>query len=139
MALLGANRLADAIALYREAVVVGNVKSQYVDEAGSADSSRSFLPAQLDLHRFPAELAKLAVLTELLDSSIRPPKEEGLVVVTGTGNHSPGGKAILQEVVLDWLKNDLGLDALEGDAARTPGRLWLPQKALNSLALTEDE
>ncbi|CAE8668005.1 unnamed protein product, partial [Polarella glacialis] len=70
LALLSVGRLPDALALYREAVNCGDLQPSWsasTEDNSRPPGSRAFPAARLDLHRFPVELAKLAVLAELVD------------------------------------------------------------------------
>lgn len=107
LVLLEAGLDAGALRLYREALEAGYTKPQHAVEANV-----------LDLHGHSAALAKLAVRAELLErlcATCQPKSARGahgdLVVVTGRGNNSMAGEAVLLPEVLGMLREDLGLPA----------------------------
>ncbi|CAE7298213.1 unnamed protein product, partial [Symbiodinium sp. CCMP2456] len=126
MALAAAGRTAEALCVVRHAEDLGLVSG-----AWEADANPRLPEADVDLHRFPAELARFAVLAAVLDAAIDPSRKRGLVFVTGRGTH--GGTAVLKAVVGECLK-DFGLAVEEGDAEGTDGRLWLPPHVLQCIA-----
>ncbi|CAE6964618.1 unnamed protein product [Symbiodinium sp. CCMP2592] len=130
MALATAGRTAEALCVVRHAEDLGLVSG-----AWQADANPTLPEADVDLHRFPAELARFTVLAAVLDAAIDPSRKRGLVFVTGRGTH--GGTAVLKAVIGECLK-EFGLAVEEGDAEGTDGRLWLPPHVLQCLAF-EDE
>ncbi|CAK9101321.1 Pentatricopeptide repeat-containing protein [Durusdinium trenchii] len=121
-ALLNCGRLAEALALYREAEDNG-LNAQWLDTG-------RFPSADLDLHCFPVELAKLAVMRQLLDLALQGPRSSGLLLVTGAGRH--GGRPVLAPRLRPWLE-ELGLPVEDGDWFGTTGRLFLSETALEEL------
>eukprot|EP00439_Symbiodinium_sp_Y106_P087143 s78_g40.t1 len=98
--------------------------------------------ALIDLHGLPVEVAKIAVQVALEDLLLGPPtgkapakdgiKELGdFIIVTGVGNNSPGGIAVVRPAVIALLREELQIRVLE---TRTdgPGRLRVPASELRS-------
>ncbi|CAE8649770.1 unnamed protein product, partial [Polarella glacialis] len=86
-----------------------------------------------DLHDLQPEEARLAVCAALLDAMLLPAgalesPSYGLVVVTGRGGHSEGGKSVLQPAVLSLLEEELGLAAFV--EPHNPGRVRVPCEEL---------
>eukprot|EP00434_Breviolum_minutum_P000164 symbB.v1.2.000139.t1/scaffold16.1/size461936/13 len=103
--LLCSGRMPEALAFYRDAEDQGHATAEYLE-------SGRFPTADLDLHCFPVELAKLAVLTEILDAAGGGPRRSpGLLLVTGRGSHQ--GQAVLGPLLREWLEDDLGLPVEE--------------------------
>ncbi|CAE7528258.1 unnamed protein product [Symbiodinium sp. CCMP2592] len=95
--------------------------------------------ALIDLHGLPVEVAKIAVQVALEDLLLGPPtgkapaKELGdFIIVTGVGNNSPGGIAVVRPAVIALLREELQIRVLE---TRTdgPGRLRVPASELRKL------
>mmetsp|Transcript_8041 Transcript_8041/g.17982 ORF Transcript_8041/g.17982 Transcript_8041/m.17982 type:complete len:312 (+) Transcript_8041:92-1027(+) len=93
--------------------------------------------AIIDLHGFPAEIAKIAVQVALEDYVLSPvplhgPGSSGdLIIVTGRGKHSIGGEAILRPVIFSFLKDDLLLEPMQW--ATEPGRIRIPASEIRKL------
>ena len=78
---------------------------------------------RIDLHGFKLS-ESMFIVKEKLEQMEKIVKEKGgpqlLIIVTGRGNHSPGGKPILRPNILRWLKRNK-YDVNEKD----PGALYV--------------
>ncbi|CAE7944343.1 unnamed protein product [Symbiodinium necroappetens] len=95
--------------------------------------------ALIDLHGLPVEVAKIAVQVALEDLLLGPPTGKSpakelsdFIIVTGVGNNSPGGIAVVRPAVIALLREELQIRVLE---TRTdgPGRLRVPASELRKL------
>ncbi|CAE7033903.1 unnamed protein product [Symbiodinium natans] len=102
LALAAAGRIAEALSVVRHAEDLGLASA-----AWDAEANPSLPRADVDLHRFPAELARFAVLAAVIDATIHPSRQHGLVFVTGRGTH--GGAAVLTTAIRAWLREEFDL------------------------------
>eukprot|EP00435_Cladocopium_sp_Y103_P013800 s301_g3.t1 len=123
-------RVSEALALYRDAEDQGLASAEWLN------TGRGFPEADLDLHCFPVEMAKLAVLSSLLDAALGVKRQGagGLLLVTGAGGHRGTGP-VLGPVLRLWLE-EMGLPVEDGDWHGTRGRLWLSEDAIQELTGT---
>ncbi|CAL1169649.1 unnamed protein product [Cladocopium goreaui] len=124
-------RLSEALALYRDAEDQGLASAEWLNTG-------RFPEADLDLHCFPVEMAKLAVLSSLLDAALGVKRQGagGLLLVTGAGGH--GGGPVLGPVLRAWLQ-EMGLPVEDGDWHGTRGRLWLSEDAIQELTGSSEQ
>eukprot|EP00418_Pyrodinium_bahamense_P032621 CAMPEP_0179152232 /NCGR_PEP_ID=MMETSP0796-20121207/73966_1 /TAXON_ID=73915 /ORGANISM="Pyrodinium bahamense, Strain pbaha01" /LENGTH=265 /DNA_ID=CAMNT_0020853421 /DNA_START=103 /DNA_END=896 /DNA_ORIENTATION=- len=123
LALIGAQRMQMALEIYRGAVERGMLRPWHVRETGV-----------LDLHGFPAEVAKLAVRAAVLDAvSLQAAPGAGLTgvrtgaltgswltFVTGWGKHGDG-ESVLRPAISQVLQEEFGLECHADHS--NPGRV----------------
>ncbi|CAJ1349212.1 unnamed protein product, partial [Effrenium voratum] len=110
------------------------------DEDEATSSSYRLLAngeALIDLHGLPVEVSKIAVQVALEDLVLgapgSTPKAElrDFIIVTGVGNNSPGGIALIRPAVIAFLREDLDIAVLE-TRHDGPGRLRVPAHELRT-------